>query len=293
LLLPSFLLGKGKSKSKHGANGSPTNGHEDATCNGGVQPDQDDDDLDAEELTQDAFKERLRELCNDGGNGIYMNNPKESANVFYALVKEKRDAGQLADAAVQKELVKQAENLNIKDKATLVLSELLFTKDILEEIKTHRLLLLRFCNENRKAQKYLLGGFEKLVGDVYKDELFGSVAKILKQFYDEDVLNEVSLVEWADKDGSKKYVSKDMSKKIHEKAAPFIKWLKEAEVESDDDEEDEAAAATTTEPMQTKTRMTTTSSSSSATASRASSWWRRRRAGPRTAASRRRLRPRP
>lgn len=41
---------------------------------------------------------------------------------------------------------------------------------------------------------------------------------------------------------SKKYVSKETSAQIHEKAAPFIKWLQEAEEESseDDDEEDKA-----------------------------------------------------
>ena len=35
---------------------------------------------------------------------------------------------------------------------------------------------------------------------------------------------------------SKKYVSKDVAQKIHDKAAPFIKWLKEAEEESESSE---------------------------------------------------------
>ena len=38
---------------------------------------------------------------------------------------------------------------------------------------------------------------------------------------------------------SKKYVSKDVAQKIHDKAAPFIKWLKEAEEESDESSEGE------------------------------------------------------
>ena len=37
---------------------------------------------------------------------------------------------------------------------------------------------------------------------------------------------------------SKKYVSKETATKIHEKAQPFIKWLKEAEEESESEEED-------------------------------------------------------
>lgn len=40
---------------------------------------------------------------------------------------------------------------------------------------------------------------------------------------------------------SKKYVSKELAKEIHAKAAPFVKWLKEAEEESEgsDAEEEE------------------------------------------------------
>lgn len=37
---------------------------------------------------------------------------------------------------------------------------------------------------------------------------------------------------------SKKYVSKELAKEIHAKAAPFVKWLKEAEEESEGSEEE-------------------------------------------------------
>ena len=37
---------------------------------------------------------------------------------------------------------------------------------------------------------------------------------------------------------SKKYISKELAKEIHAKAAPFLKWLKEAEEESEGSEED-------------------------------------------------------
>lgn len=39
---------------------------------------------------------------------------------------------------------------------------------------------------------------------------------------------------------SKKYISKEISQDIHDKAAPFIKWLKEAEEEESDSEESES-----------------------------------------------------
>lgn len=37
---------------------------------------------------------------------------------------------------------------------------------------------------------------------------------------------------------SKKYVSKEISQEIHDKAAPFVTWLKEAETEESESEEE-------------------------------------------------------
>ena len=73
---------------------------------------------------------------------------------------------------------------------------------------------------------------------MYKDKLFNNAMRILKQLYDEDLVEEEAIIEWSLKE-SKKYVSKEMSRKLHEKAAPFIKWLKEAEVEDEDESEEE------------------------------------------------------
>jgi translation initiation factor 5 len=46
------------------------------------------------------------------------------------------------------------------------------------------------------------------------------------------------LLDW-DKKASKKYVSKDISKEIHERAEPFIKWLRDAEEETSEEEEED------------------------------------------------------
>merc|ERR1712209_75762 len=116
------------------------------------------------------------------------------------------------------------------------LCELLFSNaKILAQIKAHKRLFLRFTNKNQKAQKYLMGGIEKTI-ETHKDVLLPKVAHILKAFYDEDIIDEEVILEWAKK-VSKKYVSKELSEQIHKKAEPFITWLKEAEEESDDDED--------------------------------------------------------
>lgn len=163
--------GKKGEKGGENASGGTNGGHEDpgqSFIGDGDDGDEFGDDFDEEEFTVDAVTSRLKELQQDFTGAAYHGSSKESANLFYQLVKDKKEAGLLADANVQKELLREAERLEFKDKATLILSELLFTENMFDEIKTHRILLLRFCNENPKAQKYLLGGFEKIVGDVYK-----------------------------------------------------------------------------------------------------------------------------
>jgi translation initiation factor 5 len=58
--------------------------------------------------------------------------------------------------------------------------------------------------------------------------------------YDTDILEENVLLEWGSKKASKK-VSKELSQEIHNRAEPFLTWLKEAEEEeeSSEDEEDD------------------------------------------------------
>lgn len=72
----------------------------------------------------------------------------------------------------------------------------------------------------------------------YRDALLPKSAIILKKFYDEDILTEEVILGWGSKP-SKKFVDKNFSKQILTKCDPVLKWLEEADEESDDDEEDE------------------------------------------------------
>ncbi|XP_068111054.1 eukaryotic translation initiation factor 5 [Hyperolius riggenbachi] len=95
----------------------------------------------------------------------------------------------------------------------------------------------QFCHNNKKAQRYLLHGFECVVS-IHQAQLVSKIPHILKEMYDADLLEEEVIFSWAEKP-SKKYVSKELAKEIRTKAEPFIKWLKEAEEESSGEEEDE------------------------------------------------------
>lgn len=161
---------------------------------------------------------------------------KERMDIFYELVKRRRDGNELENVQVHKELAVEADRLDISQKAPLVLAELLFTQNIANEIKKHRNLLLRFTHNCLKAQRYLIGGLEQIIF-LHSAKLLDKVHVIFKLFYDYDILEEKALLEWALK-VSKKYVSKEFSEKIHEKAKPFINWLQEAEEEESTDDDD-------------------------------------------------------
>lgn len=234
--------GKSKKTGSHDDTQSPQSGGEHKSPQPTVGDDEDDfDTFEEDELSESAYLELLHSGQNDG---LFINDPKKAADVFYKLVKQRKEANELANdmLAAHKELHEEAKLLELKDKATLILGELLLTENILDDLSTYHLLLLRFCGDNAKAQKYLLGAFEKLVGDVYHKELFDISTKILKKMYDLDILDEEVIIEWASKE-SKKYVSKEMSRKIREKVAPLIKWLKEAEVDSSDEDDKRSQGA--------------------------------------------------
>merc|ERR1712242_463094 len=159
----------------------------------------------------------------------------ERLNLFYEFAKAKKADATGMDAALEKDLLGEAKRLEIMNKAAMVLCPLIFDAKILAQIKANKRLLLKFTNGNNKAQKYLMAGIEKTI-ETNKAALLPKVAVILKAFYDEDILEEEVILEWGTK-VSKKYVSKELSEQIHEKAEKFLTWLKEAEEESEDDDE--------------------------------------------------------
>ncbi|WAR20256.1 IF5-like protein [Mya arenaria] len=206
-----------------------------------------DDDWGGEDVSDEAVAKRMQELT-DAAKTMAMSEELEKTenermNFFYSFVKEKIKSKSLAGA--DQEVLVEAERLEVKDKAALVLVELLMDQKVLTQIKQHRKLLLRFCHNNQKAQKYLLGGMEQLIGNEFKASLLPKVPHIFKELYDNDILEEEVLIDW-NKKVSKKYVSKAVAQEIHDKATPFIKWLQEAEEEESDDDDDEVEVAFST-----------------------------------------------
>lgn len=159
----------------------------------------------------------------------------ERLDKLHTFFEERKKAGTIGNG---KELVDEAERLDLKQKAPLLLANVLFDANVVKDgqVKTYRGVLLRFTVNDQKAQRYLLGGIEQLI-EKNEAELLPKAAHILKNLYDADILEEEAILAWGAKP-SHKYVSKALSKQILEKCDPVIQWLKEADEESEDEDED-------------------------------------------------------
>ncbi|PVU86168.1 hypothetical protein BB560_006801 [Smittium megazygosporum] len=193
----------------------------------------DDDDWGNDiDVSEEAVARRQRELAGNMKDlDEYTNRAKDPLDVFGDFISE----GGHDDI----EILKKAKELGLskKHRALIVIILTLFVeKDILAQIKKHTPLLLSF-GDTEKCQKAILGGFERFMAE-NAPSLIPKSAHILKSLYENDLVDEEVILQWAEKP-SKKYVDRETSKEIHMHAERFIQWLREAEDDSEDDSEDE------------------------------------------------------
>uniref|UniRef100_V5GR00 Eukaryotic translation initiation factor 5 n=1 Tax=Anoplophora glabripennis TaxID=217634 RepID=V5GR00_ANOGL len=180
-------LTEGK-RSKRSKRNGETNGEQDDHADGGdtsvtdksVDNGGSDDDQTewAVDVSEEAVRARMLDLT-DGAKNMTISDDlekseKERMDILYNMVKAKRDAGVLENVQTQKEILNEAERLEIKPKAPLVLAELLFDHNILKEVMTYRMLFLRFTLNDKKAQRYLMGGLEQVIA-LHRDKLMSIV----------------------------------------------------------------------------------------------------------------------
>jgi translation initiation factor 5 len=138
------------------------------------------------------------------------------------------------------DVYKRAQELGIekKHKTVQVLAQTLFTKNIAAEVSKYGAMFVKVSmpfhaamfeskdsesqmNTSEKHQKSLLGGLERFIG-VDHPELIPAVPKILMAFYQADALEEEVIKQWGTH-VSKKYVDKEISKKVRKASEPFLK----------------------------------------------------------------------
>lgn len=187
-----------------------------------------DDDW-AVDMSKEAIEARAREL-----EGLSLNEDQEKFNQFGEwLLNESKDSKD--DLPSDIDIYKKIVELDILEnpETVQVLAQTLFDDDIIEQIEEHLGLLAKLIDHDSDFEKAFLGGLERYLG-LENEALISALPKILVTVYDKDLISEEVITSWGSK-VSKKYVPKDISKKVRKAAKPFLKWLQEADEESDDE----------------------------------------------------------
>ena len=112
-----------------------------------------------------------------------------------------------------------------------------FFKD--KEIEKYSSIIRKITNDSIEMQRHLISGVEGLCVKQIEPKFF---PVLLKQLYDEDILEEDIILEWAF-DGRSDYtlgsVDEDNRANLRGKAEQFVAWLQEdSDNESDDSDSD-------------------------------------------------------
>ncbi|KAK9480586.1 domain found in IF2B/IF5-domain-containing protein [Lipomyces japonicus] len=200
------------------------------------QADDDDDDDDwAVDTSEEAVAARVKEL--EGQVGAFNIDGDDEAGSDNAYSQLGEWVLEQSSKPSNVEIFKKIKELGIENKhRTLqVLAQSLFDEKILTQIKDRAPLLKKLIT-SENHEKAFLGGTERFIG-LEHPELIPAVPKILHQYYNHDLVSEEVVLKWGSR-ASKKYVDRDISKKVRKAAQPFLTWLEEAESEESDEDEE-------------------------------------------------------
>ncbi|CAR24095.1 W2 domain-containing protein [Lachancea thermotolerans] len=179
----------------------------------------------AVDMSEEAIRARAKELRAANGEDEEISKLEEYGEWILSQDEVPSDV-ELYKTAVKFELLQEP-------KIACVLAQALFSEDIVEEVSEHTAFFKKlFISEEFENQ--FLGGIERFLGLEHK-ELIPALPKILVQLYNNDIVSEEVIVKFGTK-CSKKFVPKDVSKKVRRAAKPFITWLETAESEDEDDD---------------------------------------------------------
>lgn len=181
------------------------------------------------DMSEEAIRARAKEL--QGGAGAV--DPELSALEEFGEWVLKEAGEDKEDLPSDVELYKKAVEMELlqEPKLACVLAQVLFDEDIVDEVSEHAAFFNKLFT-TPDHEKNFLGGIERFLGLEHK-ELIPLLPKILVQVYNNDIVSEEVIIKFGTK-CSKRFVPKDISKKVRRAAKPFITWLETAD--SDDEE---------------------------------------------------------
>jgi len=204
-----------------------------------------------------ALTSKLGDLSlNDGGMsdliaGLDLETKMEAFQRNIKKVKRRAGKDDFLNEDSASEVAKIAKCLQLGAYSVIAFNEYVeFSGKMLEQIEKYKHHLAALCGQDKKIQNTVLGLYEMKAKEHKK--LIPLGAHICKKLYDEDIVEDDVILEWAAKP-TKKYTSKKFVEKImaEDNMKKFLQWLEEddsseeeesSEEESEEEEEEEAEA---------------------------------------------------
>uniref|UniRef100_A0A7E4V8Q7 W2 domain-containing protein n=1 Tax=Panagrellus redivivus TaxID=6233 RepID=A0A7E4V8Q7_PANRE len=177
----------------------------------------------AEPLETEALSAHIGKLVIDKDLDKSVDDRLDMLHAFF--IKAKKD-GSIKNST---KMLNEAQRLELKTKAPLLLADVLLDQNVLKQLKEYENLFLRFLEDDPKAQRNFLGGIEQLIQK--HSDIIKSLYVILYACYINDLIVEDVIVAWAAK------VKKSLAREIINASQEFLKWLAEAEEEDDEDKD--------------------------------------------------------
>lgn len=132
-----------------------------------------------------------------------------------------------------KEILFEFDRLELKEYGVFIFVKNFFNADILNQLKKNQSLIIKLINNKKKSMLYLLHAIEIVLS--IHSEILNKSPFILKFLYDEEIVDEDVIIEWANKADST-FIEKKVLDEIFKASNVFINWLKTAEEESSNEE---------------------------------------------------------
>ncbi len=162
------------------------------------------------------------DLAVDGTRKYLEENPKASITDIVELVTNQQMASAL----------KAHDKIHILVRAAITSQ---FFKN--KEIEKYAPVIKKIANGNKIIERHLIASLEFICMDKPKN-----FPVMIKQFYDEDALEEETILEWAD-DGRSEFtlavIDEDTRAALRGEAEPVVVWLQEADSEEEDSDSEE------------------------------------------------------
>lgn len=164
--------------------------------------------------------------------------------IFLENCKEQGSTPSTAEILEQLRIIQTMQSLRPADRIIIYLGATFSETALADNLVEEHAEVLKALAGSVIQQRHLIAAMEWLCGSRHPDKLKRVFPLLLKQLFEEDLVEEDTFFAWAadldrnDYSAHQSMIDLDTLEELKKAAAPFITWLQEAEEEDDDEDEE-------------------------------------------------------